>query len=367
MVLFMHAYGHWEHIPSVEALLTNTATGERYWLATKFAAFTSNFNIGVDLFFLLSGFLITYLLLAERTRFGQIDLKSFYVRRILRIWPLYYFCVALVPVLHVYYDEPMPNIWQFMVFTGNFELMRHGWSSTAINHVWSICIEEHFYLVWPLLVGVVATQRLPTLFGAVMLSSVAVRLYYFWFVPDSYLALYLNTFCRWDILALGSLFAYAAYFRTIRLRVPRAARVLIYLGGALLFATDVYGEWNSVFAVMTKRYVYALLAAFALGHILYAPDTMIKWRRQTPFHYLGKISYGIYMYHGLVVLLLTRQFPAFHGRFFIGWVIIFTVTAAALSYEFVEKPILGLKRHFDAFRAGRQPSTEEVQAPATNA
>ena len=356
MVLVTHAFDHWTDVPGIQAITTDAASGQPLWWATRLRGLTGNFNAGVDLFFLLSGFLITYLLLAERARFGHIDLKAFYVRRVLRIWPLYYLCVAMVPVLHEYYNEPVPNIWQFIVFAGNFNLMHHNWSSTAVNHLWSICIEEHFYLIWPLLVGLTPVRRLPTVFGAVILLSVVTRFYYFSFVPNSHMALYLHTLCRWDILALGSLFAYAAYFRTIRLRVPRAARVLIYLGGALLFINDVYGEWNTIFTALTKRYVYALLAAFALGHILYAPDTMVRWRRQTPIHYVGKVSYGIYMYHGFVILLLAQEYPWFHDRFFIGWVLLFTLLLATISYELIEKPLLRLKKHFDAFRASRQPA-----------
>ncbi|MBC7449622.1 MAG: acyltransferase [Hymenobacteraceae bacterium] len=354
MVLFYHAHGHWATLPAVQAF--TTATTKRQWAATKLHDVTNNFPAGVDLFFLLSGFLITYLLLAERARFGRIDLKAFYARRILRIWPLYYLCLAMVPVLHQYYNDRVPNMWQFVAFAGNFNLMRHGWSSIAVNHLWSICIEEHFYLIWPLLVGLAPVRRLPTIFGAVMLLSVGVRLYYFWFVPDSYMALLLHTLCRWDLLALGSLFAYAAYFRAIRLRVPRAARVLIYVGGALLFVNDAYGEWNTVFAVVTKRYLYALLAAFAIGHILYAPDAFVRWRRQTPIHYFGKISYGIYMYHGFVIFFLIREFSWFYDRFFIGWVLLFTLLLATISYELIEKPLLRLKKHVDAFRASRQPA-----------
>ncbi len=363
MVLVTHSYEHWTDVPGIQAFILDGA-GQPLWWAEKLRRVVDNFRYGVDLFFLLSGFLITYLLLAERARFGRIDLGSFYMRRVLRIWPLYYICVALAPVLHHYYQEPVPNLWQFVTFLGNFELMRHGWSSTALNHLWSICIEEHFYLVWPLLVWLVPVRRLPTLFGLVIVTSIAARLYYFWFVPDYYMALYLNTFCRWDILAVGSLFAYGAFYQSIRLNVPRAARVLIYVVGALLFATDVYGEWNSVFTIVVKKYIYAVIAAFALGHMIYAPDTLVKWRRQTIFHYFGKVSYGIYMYHGFVILLLVRQFPWFHDRFFIGWVVIFTLSASIVSYELIEKPILRLKKKFDAFRPNRKLTTAAPE-PAT--
>lgn len=365
MVLIAHSYDHWTEVPGIARLLSH-ADGSPTWWAAKVKGVVGSLNAGVDLFFLLSGFLITYLLLAEREKYGRIDIKSFYMRRVLRIWPLYYICVGLAPVLTYYYQEPAPDLLKHALFLGNFNIMHHGWSSTAVNHLWSICIEEHFYLVWPLMVALVPARRLPEVFSVVILGSFLTRFYYFYFVPYSWMSLYLNTFCRWDTLAIGSLFAYAYYYRLLAPRVPRSIRVMVYLAAALLFVNDTYGNWDTIFLAAAKKYVYLVAIAFALGNMLFNPDAMLKWRRQTIFHYFGKISYGIYMYHGFIILLINKQFPWFHDRFFLGWVMVFTLIVSAVSYELIEKPLLRLKKSFDAFRASRTPAAATAKAAVTS-
>lgn len=367
LILITHSYDHWIDVPQVAAAATDW-NGQPAWWATKLKLFVGSFNIGVDIFFLMSGFLITYLLLVEKQRYGRIDIKSFYMRRVLRIWPLYYFCVAMAPVLSHYAQEPVANMPMHLLFLGNFDLMKHGWGSTAVNHLWSICIEEHFYLVWPLLVAVVPRPKLTTAFGAVILLSFLTRLYYFYFVPDSYMALYLHTLCRWDALAIGSLLAYAHFHGYGLPQVPAALRWMVYGSTLLIFASDAYGNWDNVFLLSFKKYVFLGVIAFFLGNVLFNPTSAVKWRGRTVFHYFGKISYGIYMFHGFVILVLLRVFPAFHTPLFIFWVLVFTLLISAASYELVEKPILRLKKYFDAFRQQRvraaPPAPAETSVPA---
>jgi peptidoglycan/LPS O-acetylase OafA/YrhL len=341
-------------VPQVKAVATDWQ-GQPAWWAQKLQNFVGNFNIGVDIFFLLSGFLITYLLLLEQRRYGRIDIRSFYVRRVLRIWPLYYFCVAMAPVLTHFAHEPAANMPMHLLFLGNFDLAENGWGSTAVNHLWSICIEEHFYLVWPLIVAYVPKPRLTTVFSAVILLSFLVRLYFFFFVPNSWMHLYLNTLCRWDSLAIGALMAYAYFHRAAAPRVPTAIRMMIYSAAGLLFFNDVYGNWDNIFLVSAKKYVYLLVIAFFLGNVLFNPSSLVKWRNRGIFHYFGKISYGIYMYHGFVIFALVRLLPSFHTPLFMLWVLLATLVVSALSYELVEKPILKLKKYADSFSRARKP------------
>ena len=352
LILITHSYEHWLAVPAVAAATLDSG-GQPLWWATKLAGFVGSFNVGVDIFFLMSGFLITYLLLLEKQRYGRIDIKSFYVRRVLRIWPLYYFCVAMAPLLSHYGHEPVANMPMHLAFLGNFDLMRHGWGSTAVNHLWSICIEEHFYLLWPLLVAFVPRQRLTTVFGAVIVVSFLTRLYYFYFVPDSYLYLYLNTLCRWDALAVGALLAYG-YFEGYRLPLlPAALRWMIYGMALLVFVNDSYGNWDNIFLLSFKKYVFLGVIAFALSNILFNPDSLIKWRGRTIFHYFGKISYGIYMYHGFVIYGLLHLGDTFKTPLLLLWVFVVTLVVSAISYELVEKPILRLKKYADAFGSRR--------------
>jgi peptidoglycan/LPS O-acetylase OafA/YrhL len=362
LILITHSYDHWTDVPQVAAATVDWG-GQPAWWATKLKLFVGSFNIGVDVFFLMSGFLITYLLLAEKQQYGRIDIKSFYMRRVLRIWPLYYFCVAMAPVLSHYAHEPAANMPAHLLFLGNFDLMKHGWGSTAVNHLWSICIEEHFYLLWPLLIAFVPRPKLTTVFGLVILLSFFTRIYYFYFVPDSYMALYLNTLCRWDALAIGSLFAYAHFNGYHMPRLPAAMRWMIYGATLFVFANDSYGNWDNIFLLCFKKYVFMAVIAFFLGNVLFNPDSAVQWRGRTVFHYFGKISYGIYMFHGFVIFILVRVFPMFHTPLFILWVLVFTLIVSAISYQLVEKPILRLKKYFDAFRAQRT----RVAVPAETA
>jgi len=370
LILITHSYDHWANVPSIAAASLDAA-GQPAWWATKLKLFVGSFNIGVDIFFLMSGFLITYLLLIEKRQYGRIDIKSFYMRRVLRIWPLYYFCVAMAPVLAHYAHEPAANMPMHLLFLGNFDLMKHGWGSTAVNHLWSICIEEHFYLVWPLLIALVPRPRLTTVFGAVILISFLTRLYYFYFEPGSYNTLYLHTLCRWDALAIGSLLAYAHFHGYGLPQVPAPLRWMLYGATLLVFANDAYGNWDNVFLLSFKKYVFLAVIAFFLGNVLFNPTSAVRWRKRTIFHYFGKISYGIYMFHGFVILVLLRISPFFHTPFFILWVLLVTLLVSAASYELVEKPILRLKKYFDAFRSQRVPVTasaasadEPVRLPA---
>ena len=107
---------------------------------------------------------------------------------------------------------------------------------------------------------------------------------------------------------------------------------------------------KNVFLISFKKYVFLGVIAFFLGNVLFNPDSAVQWRKRTVFHYFGKISYGIYMYHGFVIFALVRLVPAFHTPLFILWVMLGTLLVSAASYELVEKPILRWKKYFDAFR-----------------
>ena len=252
-----------------------------------------------------------------------------------------------------------------LLFLGNFDLMKHGWGSTAVNHLWSICIEEHFYLVWPLLVAFVPRPRLTTAFSAVILLSFLTRLYYFYFEPGEYNTLYLHTLCRWDALAIGSLLAYA-HFQGYKLpHIPAGIRWMLYGATLLVFANDAYGNWDNVFLLSFKKYVFLGVIAFFLGNVLFNPDSAVQWRGPSIFHYFGKISYGIYMFHGFVIFVLMRVFPVFHTPLFILWVLLFTLLISAASYHLVEKPILRFKKHFDAFRQQRTRAAVAKSAAVT--
>ncbi len=313
---------------------------------TPYHTLVNNLGFGVEVFFLISGFLITYLLIIEKDKSQAINFKLFYFKRVLRIFPLYYLAILMAPVFHYFFNEVEPNYTHQIFFFGNFELI-NGWISTAVNHLWSICIEEHFYIVWPILIYRVPLKKLPIAFGVFILISAIFRGYTFLTAEwGGHLILYLHTISRWDTLAIGGLLAYAYYYKSFAIKTTFLQRLPLYLIFIAAFILVPYKDWNSVFASVFLKYIFIFVPAFAIGNILFNPNSILKLKTPGFFHYLGKISYGLYIYHPFAILLLIAVFKMERNLFLLLPVTIITILVSMLSYHFFEKPILSLKYRF---------------------
>lgn len=206
---------------------------------------TSAGLFGVDLFFVLSAYLITGLLLREAEARGQINIGAFYLRRALRIWPLYYVALALTVfvVPHLITDDfPFAHAIAFALFAGNWSTVVLGGPDSVAAPLWSVSVEEQFYLVWPLFLLIFGVRRIPQIaFGALTVA----------FATRAALLLaggshdfWNNTFTRLDPIALGALVAVAT-----RRRLPALAslaRGTLAAGGALLWIAMAYGVPGAV-------------------------------------------------------------------------------------------------------------------------
>ncbi|MFT5306585.1 MAG: peptidoglycan/LPS O-acetylase OafA/YrhL, partial [Chitinophagales bacterium] len=142
-----------------------------------------NGNIGVNFFFVLSGFLITFLLIEEKKLNGQINLKKFWIRRMLRIWPLFYFCVLfgfyIFPILKTMFGQvpnETANIGYYLLFLNNFDFINNGIpDSSMLGLLWSVAIEEQFYLVWPIILFLLPIKRYWMAFVAIIGVSLVFR------------------------------------------------------------------------------------------------------------------------------------------------------------------------------------------------
>ncbi len=315
-----------------------------------------NLPIGVDFFFLISGFLITYLLLAEKERAGTISLRRFYIRRALRIFPLYYAIIALAWWLHPD-SQVAVNYKAFALFAGNFWMIRHDWTVATLNPLWSLCIEEQFYLVIPLLVWLIPTRRLGWLFGAIVLISVVFRAYSSVTVEYNWMTTYCHTFSRCDVLAVGGWLAWHHFTRPIRLQSPRWAlwATLGYLG-LLMTIIDTSDVTTFGFAVF-KKYLHILPLVVVFCLVLF--NQVVSHRPvqvvERVANYLGKVSYGIYMFHSPLIFWLDKH-PAFYADnrvLRVGVIMLLTIAVASLSYELFEKQILRLKKRFEVIRTAR--------------
>jgi peptidoglycan/LPS O-acetylase OafA/YrhL len=294
-------------------------------------------SIGVRLFFVLSGFLITRILLADRARDAGAALRSFYIRRSLRIFPVFYLVLAIAWAMNI---GPVRSTigWHLSYLTNVYLFDRGSWHG-SISHLWSLAVEEQFYLVWPWLIVLVAERWLPSMITVMICMSPVTRL-----LIGGPMNSVLPTSCL-DALGAGALLAFPAARKTMmsvgaRAGVPLLAAMLVLRGA---------GFSSAPYEVALDLGV-SLSAAWLVG----AVATPVAGMRamplaRTPLVYLGTISYGVYLVHGFMPYILGRYIPGFVD---LGWPIRFlaltgaTVAAASASWHGFEAPILALKRRW---------------------
>jgi peptidoglycan/LPS O-acetylase OafA/YrhL len=274
--------------------------------------------MGVDLFFVLSGFLITALLLQQRAQPGW--LARFYVRRGLRIWPLYYLVVALAFLVGPQLPPPLGlERWRYEWWVSLLHLQNLGsalgpaWA-VAPNFLvvtWSLAIEEQFYFVWPMLLGKNPARRLVQLCVGILIAEPAIRALML-FTGSSPGSVYLVTFTHLDGLAAGALVALLPYLpgdggRQTLLRLRRAWLMLplaVTLYWVFLHGENALGASTAPFSVVQTLRISGIYSLVALGcagilvAVLLRDSQMVEramcWR---PLRALGRVAFGVYLLH----------------------------------------------------------------------
>ena len=234
MVVIMHSYVTWKQWHGNLGILTGGTYGEFTVIGKAVDQLIRNFQFGVDVFFLISGFLITYLLLKEKEKFGKIHIGKFYLRRILRIWPLYFLAIAVAPYcISWVQSDPLPNFNAALFFYNNFYTIQHDTWAYPFGHFWSICIEEHFYLIWPWIISLIPTKKLPQVFLSIILLSISFRIFTYYFTEFSWHFSYLHTLARADELVIGALLGYFYFRKPGKINIPLIYRLPLY--GLIIF------------------------------------------------------------------------------------------------------------------------------------
>jgi peptidoglycan/LPS O-acetylase OafA/YrhL len=313
---------------------------------------------GVDLFFVLSSFLITTLLLKEREQTGTIRLRWFYFRRILRIWPLYFVVVAL-GVLFAYLsrnssffygnvDLPWKLVLGYVFFVANWLYCVVGPSSSVCSPLWTVSIEEQFYFIWPAVMRV-ASRRAIIIAGVVTFFAAIAGQLCFVALGTQSAFVYYSSVSRCNALALGILMALLVDSLPGLSGRQRGLLVVAGLIGLVVGSarpTDFYG-YASIPMVFDRMLISLGSAAIFYG-CLHSRSRLVTgpWIVQ-----LGRISYGLYMLH-MVALLLSlsllrpaRGWPLL-GAKAVG--LILTVLLAFASYRWLEAPFLRFKGRFAA-------------------
>lgn len=328
--------------------------GENAWRIRL--AFGETGAMGLCLFFALSAYLITSLLLRERESTATISIRKFYIRRVLRIWPLYFLGVAIgiaIALLTHRRQDAIGFIW-YLLFAGNFYCGAYGWLHNPMTALWSISIEEQFYLVWPWAMrwlsrrGLMMCAILFILTANITLFTLGQR------HVETESKVWTNTLVQFEMFATGILLALVK--KHDAWRNVFAGLLLILAGPVLWFLASFVFHAKQPAETGTAISGAALMAAYGLialgcatvlqGFCMIGPSHIPAWMAG-----LGKISYGLYVYHVLAIEFAHALFSSLPG--FVYSVVsaflalLLTIAAAILSYDFLEAPALRLKRRFE--------------------
>jgi peptidoglycan/LPS O-acetylase OafA/YrhL len=304
-------------------------------------------GFGVDLFFVLSSYLITALLVRETDVRGGIDVPAFWVRRALRIWPLYFaFLFGYLMLVGL----PARYMGAFALFVANWAFMAWSAPSAILVPLWSLSVEEQFYLVWPLVLAAVPRRFLRPV--CVVLAVIAVIARYALIENGVGITnVWINTVAHGDAIAIG---AWLALGRQMTLR-PVARRLLgfasVFVGvlstGVLLnellqpagTGLLLYFRVGPAYAVLGT--LAFLAVALACGSLLVAALSAPGLAHPT-LVYLGRISYGLYVFHAACIAVVHPWW--WPWRCLLGFGL--TLAAAAASYRWLERPFLRLKQRY---------------------
>ncbi len=310
-------------------------------------------HVAVILFFVLSGFLITTLLLQEKEKTQKINLKNFYIRRILRVWPLYFIVLAGSIIFVNYSPRIITWVLCLAVFPNIIEAFYLGWAGSP--QIWSIGVEEQFYLGWPVLMKF-CKKRLMLVFiiiffGLSILPQIAI------FIGDqlntnSGTMDYINrifNLTKFDCMAAGGIFA------VISLKYERLSNFLnrkIFVFASVVLSFSLW--FGGISFAPFNNEVYSIIFGLLIFNLSYSKHIPSKIDI-APMRFLGKISYGLYMYHWIIISLILHYFgDYFRENTSTANIVLYifvlgaTIIISTASYYLIELRLLNLKDKFNS-------------------
>lgn len=320
-----------------------------------------NGNIGVNFFFVLSGFLITYLLIEEKKLNGQVSIPKFWLRRILRIWPLFFFCVFFGFVVFPYIKQLMGQVSTetadpifYFTFLNNFDFISKGLpDSSVLGVLWSVAIEEQFYFLWPVIIFLFPLKKLWIPFSIIIITSLIYRTIF----NDPFLHEYHTLSCIGDMTigAVGAwLVIFNMRFQHIIIHLKRYYIIIFYLCFIVIFIfRDELLLQNSTIRIF-ERLLIAIVILFIILEQTYSKNSVFKMSNFKSISNLGKITYGLYCLHFIGILIILNLTKLFHFNTELWQIILIetilslllTIIISKFSFRFFETPFLKFKDRF---------------------
>ena len=309
-------------------------------------------NEALTFFFCLTGFLISYILFSEKA-FKSVNIRKFYLRRILRIWPLYYVYLLIVfGVLYAWGIEYQAKAVPFYIFfAGNFPFLFH-FSIPLLGHYWTLGVEEQFYIFWPWLVKF--TKRIIPLIIILIVFQVLWKLY-FHYIDRHVLVKNLISINRFDCILIGALGAKLFFDQNKYFLALVDNKWVQLLAWITLIACLVFR-----FAWILDSEIYACIAIILMMGQIREKHPIINIEKK-PLVFLGKISFSLYIFHPLLVFFaehIFSQMPA-GGIGKVFWIFVAitlpSLLLAWLSYRFIEFPFIQRKKKFMVVKSSATP------------
>jgi peptidoglycan/LPS O-acetylase OafA/YrhL len=324
-------------------------------------------EIGVAFFFVLSGFLITYLLAFEKLQNGFINGRNYFLRRSLRIWPLFFLGVFIAYTnnfisskFHIGSCEGYtPNIFYSLTFLENYQMIMHNNfpNGAPLRVFWSLCVEEHFYLLWFFLFRFISIKHLSKVLAGLWILGIVYRLWFYYQFPNKPVYYDIDVISKLDYFCAGGLIGMQVALNFERLR-KRAEKFHSFARYAITSIIILVFLCHQFFDGSRTDDIYFPIITAALFSILIlqvaTSSTFLYFSETHLFSRLGRISYGLYVYHTVVIVSLLALVKLVNipfttdiqklGLYLLSFLL--TISISVLSFRYFESFFLKLKKKF---------------------